>query len=142
MIYSYLIGVQSKIVENSMRTLLLLITCLGLSLYQIEKFTVEKSDLFLDRVSSKNFNYHYEYLHFSADSHQIRMHGNTTESLQVLTLDSVYTSSKAVYKTQTGKYIGFVLVDSSIYMTKSTDSIMTIDFDTIYFFGVQEKLLL
>ena len=142
MIYSYLIGVQSKIVENSMRTLLLLITCLGLSLYQIEKFTVEKSDLFLDRVSSKNFNYHYDYLHFSADAQQMRMHDDTAESLQILRLDSVYTSSKAVYKTQDGKYIGVVLLDSSIYMTKSTKSILTMNFDVLYFFGVQEKLLL
>ena len=124
-----------------MRTLLLLMICLTLSLFQIESFTVKKKNLFVDRISSQNYNYHYDYLHFSADGQQMRMHDDTVESLLVLTLDSVYTSSKAVYKTLDGKYIGIVLLDSSIYMTKSANSIVTMDFDVIYFFGVQEKLL-
>ena len=124
-----------------MRTLLLLMICLTLSLFQIESFTVKKKNLFVDRISSQNYNYHYDYLHFSADGQQMRMHDDTVESLLVLTLDSVYTSSKAVYKTLDGKYIGIVLLDSSIYMTKSANSIVAMDFDVIYFFGVQEKLL-
>jgi len=125
-----------------MKALLLLIICLALSLFQIETFTIRKKNLFIDRVSSQNFNYHYNYLHFSADGQQIRMHNDTAESLQKLTLDSIYSSSKAVYKIQDGRYVGVVLLDSSIYMTQSTNSIININFDIIYFFGVQEKLLL
>ena len=125
-----------------MRTLLLLIICLALSLFQIENFTLRKNNLFLDRISSQNFNYQYDYLHFSEDGRHMRMHDNIVESLQILILDSVYTSSKAVYKTQDGKYVGVVLLDSSIYMTKSTDSIINMDFNILYFYGVQEKFLL
>ena len=117
-------------------------TCLALSLFQIENFITEKRNLFIDRVSSQNYYYKHDYLHFSEDGRQIRMHDDRAESLQILTLDSIYSSSKAVYRTQAGKYIGIVLLDSSVYMTKSTNSIMTIDFNIIYFLGVQEKLLL
>ena len=125
-----------------MRALLLITMCLALSLHQINNFMDKKENLFLDRVASKNYNYHYDYLHFSADAQQMRMHNDTKESLQILKLDSVYSSSKAVYKTQDRRYVGMVLLDTSIYMTESTDSIMTIDFDVLYFYGVQEKLLL
>ena len=125
-----------------MKTLILLMTCLALSLFQIENFITEKRNLFIDRVSSQNYYYKHDYLHFSEDGRQIRMHDDRAESLQILTLDSIYSSSKAVYRTQAGKYIGIVLLDSSVYMTKSTNSIMTIDFNIIYFLGVQEKLLL
>ena len=125
-----------------MRALLLLIVCLVLSWQQINFFIYKKENLFLDRVASKNYNYQHDYLHFSADSKQMRMHNDTAKSLQKLRLDSVYSSSKAVYKTQDGKYIGVVLLDSSIYITKISDSILTMNFDVLYFFGVQEKLLL
>ena len=125
-----------------MRVLLLLMICLALSLYQTESFTIKKRNLFVDRISSQNFNYQHDYLHFSEDGQQMRMHDNTDESLKILTLDSVYTSSKAVYKTIEGRYVGVVLLDKSIYMTQSSDSIMTTDFKILYFFGVQENYLL
>lgn len=125
-----------------MKTLLLLIICLALSLFQIEHFVTKRSNLFLDRVSSQTFNYQYNYLYFSVDGQQMKIYNDKPESLQVLMLDSIYSSSKAVYKTPDGKYMGIVLLDSSIYMTKSTDSILTMNFNVLYFLGVQEKRLI
>lgn len=122
-----------------MKIFTLLVTCLMLSLLQIHKFTIEKSDLFFNRVSNQNFNYRYNYLNFSNDGRQLQIYNDHTDLSLVLILDSVYTSSKAVYKTLDGNFLGIVLIDSSIYVTKIVNTIININFENIYFIGIQEN---
>ncbi|MDK2818840.1 MAG: hypothetical protein KFW21_05270 [Spirochaetota bacterium] len=125
-----------------MKIFTLLVTCLILSLLQVHKFTVNKSNLFSNRVSNQNFNYKYNYLHFSNNGRRLQIYNDHTDSSLVLILDSVYTSSKAVYKTLDGNFLGIVLIDSSIYVTKIVNTMININFENIYFIGIQEKFFL
>lgn len=106
----------------------------------MDRFSLHKSSLFLDRVRNQNFSFAESDISFNKVGKIMKIedvqHGYVSE----FHLKSIYTSSKAVYWTS-GYYVGIVIVDSSLYITPISETIMDINFNKLTLLGIKERYL-
>ncbi len=92
-----------------MKIFALLLACYVMTYTHLNNVSKKQDDLFLVKVSEQGFKDSKKYMKFTHNGNLLVLRDGDT---QQLSLHSIYTSSKAVYKSSGKKYLGVVLVDS------------------------------